>query len=693
MIRFFHFVTAFCLFLTNPTLAIDANPRDRESVIQETQRFVFTINGYDRQGNFQSSGSGFAAADGRIVTNAHVVEGLHLLEILDHEGRELGIVQHVEAISFDWDLAILPRLSSVAEEGLYLTTVPVKTGQDIIVFGSPMGFYGTVSAGMISAIRELEDLTLLQMTAPISAGSSGGPVVDMDGNVCGVSTMGLNDAQNLNFAISSNEVMSLLIKQPGVYPLPLHDNDSQGNQDENVVVDSLEVISQPLDKNSTRRGVLNPVTDEFGDAVVDSWAIELQTGDKIQIGVESNEFDPKIALVGQFVRGDPQLELEDDDSGFGLNSLINWTCNQPGLYYLVIMSANVEYGSYQVSSQCESQGGVFSIPPLVCGSEVMGSLLEQESYDQYTIHLHRGDYFSIGVSSVDFDPELWVQGAFTVDGKAKIVLRNDDTGDNLNSYLSLICDVAGEYLISIGSMRGRGDYRIFAEHYEPDELLASFLKSSTRLHPGEALEGNLIDGADVYRIPLASGQRISVSMKAEGFKADLLLLGQLDPNGEYLVQLKDEDDMNDGYIEWTCTESGDYLIFANKEGNSGGPYTIEARMRTCPDSDDIFLRDDSISRWFLKERETIIPQQKYRVRVLQQFHDYQSNDQVLQFDARVVNYEIYPMSREYKLLSTQYILDSKTIHEDTPPHYRNGAQVISRGSIEEKLTNMISNKK
>ncbi len=694
MIRLFHLIIAFSLCLTNLTLTIDAHARDRQSIIQETQRFVYTINGYDHRGNFQSSGSGFAAADGRIVTNAHVVEGLHQLEILDHEGRELGIVRHVEAISFDWDLAILPRLSSVSDAGLYLTTEPVKTGQDIIVFGSPMGFYGTVSSGMISSIRELEDMTLLQMTAPISAGSSGGPVVDLDGNVCGVSTLTLIDAQNLNFAVSSNEVMSLLIRQPGVYLLPLHNNESQENQDENVVVSFLEVISQPLDKNSTRRGVLNPVTDEFGDTVFDAWAIELNVGDEVEIAAESNEFDPKISFIGQFAGDDVQLEIEDDDSGYGLNSLLRWTCNQSGVYYLLITSANGEFGNYQVSNKCESQMSNNPITPLNCFKDVTGILLQSETYDRYSIHLNSGDFFTVRTESNEFDPELWLMGDFNEEGKAKIVLRNDDEGNSLNSYLSHVCEVSGEYMVSVGSMQGRGSYRLYAELFGPEEMFASIMESSRRLTPGEVIEGNLLDGVDVYQLSLVKGQHVSIKMNADGFDADLILFGQLDSNGDYRVKLNDKDNKDhvDGKIEWSCSASGDYLVIANSEGDKGGHYTIEVRMKTTARANDILINESGNSRWFLSEREIIIPQQKYRVSVLRQFHKHQSNREIELYDACIIHYEIYPKSKESKILSTQYMLDSKTIYAEKPPHYRNGAQVISKGSIEEEVMHRLSAK-
>src|SRR5262249_50985146 len=81
-------------------------------------------------------------------------------------------------------------------------------GQKVIVIGNPTGLTGTVSDGIISAFRE--DRSLIQITAPISQGSSGSPVMDETGHVIGVATLVSAEGQNLNFAIAVEKVFAAL---------------------------------------------------------------------------------------------------------------------------------------------------------------------------------------------------------------------------------------------------------------------------------------------------------------------------------------------------------------------------------------------------------------------------------------------------------------------------------------------------
>ena len=79
--------------------------------------------------------------------------------------------------------------------------IPVYLGETVYAVGNPKGYEGTVSDGIISGIRDASKL--IQMTAPISRGSSGGPVINSNGKVIGVSILSRSDGQNLNFAIPS----------------------------------------------------------------------------------------------------------------------------------------------------------------------------------------------------------------------------------------------------------------------------------------------------------------------------------------------------------------------------------------------------------------------------------------------------------------------------------------------------------
>ena len=110
--------------------------------------------------------------------------------------------------STDPDLALL-KFSATDVAYLELgSSAKAVEGQRVLVIGNPEGLQGTVSDGIISAFRE--DRNLIQITAPVSPGSSGSPVLDESGQVIGMATLVYREGQNLNFAISSEYIESFL---------------------------------------------------------------------------------------------------------------------------------------------------------------------------------------------------------------------------------------------------------------------------------------------------------------------------------------------------------------------------------------------------------------------------------------------------------------------------------------------------
>ena len=160
-------------------------------------------------------GSGFVAAtDGKIVTNFHVIEGATQASIVTADRVEHS---DVEVIALDkvHDLAVL-RIGARKLKPLALgDSALAKAGEHVVAIGNPLGLGGTISDGLLSAIRELPNLTVLQISAPISPGSSGGPVFNDHGEVIGVSTFLLSGGQNLNFAIPIDVVKPLLAGDKG----------------------------------------------------------------------------------------------------------------------------------------------------------------------------------------------------------------------------------------------------------------------------------------------------------------------------------------------------------------------------------------------------------------------------------------------------------------------------------------------
>jgi hypothetical protein len=105
-------------------------------------------------------------------------------------------------------LAIL-EVEQQQEPVTIATLDKLGVGDKVVAIGNPRGLEGSVSEGIVSAIRGSEDLKILQITAPISPGSSGGPLFSADGKVVGVTTATLRDSQSLNFAVPASLLSTL----------------------------------------------------------------------------------------------------------------------------------------------------------------------------------------------------------------------------------------------------------------------------------------------------------------------------------------------------------------------------------------------------------------------------------------------------------------------------------------------------
>lgn len=162
-------------------------------------------------------GSGFLVKDGSmLITNYHVIAGAKRLLVKLSDGSIIE-VSTVAAFDADKDLAAVV-IPSGPRVGLQLgDSDAVHVGEPIVVISNPKGLEHSVSNGLISGIRNDEKLPkILQISAPISPGSSGGPVFNQRGEVIGVVSFYLEGGQNLNFAIPSNFVKELLKRNTNV---------------------------------------------------------------------------------------------------------------------------------------------------------------------------------------------------------------------------------------------------------------------------------------------------------------------------------------------------------------------------------------------------------------------------------------------------------------------------------------------
>jgi S1-C subfamily serine protease len=216
-----------------PRQALAAPPLDLPELAARARPSVVLLTIGDGQHERIGTGTGFfVSKDGRIVTNHHVIEDAARVTATLSDGRKVDVLG-ILADDEKRDIAILQARPG---EGEYtpLSLGPgdgksLRVGDEIVVIGSPRGLSASLSAGLVSAIRErgLSDELKgedgasswgIQITAAISPGSSGSPVMNRDGDVVGVA-VGFVSGEGLNFSIPVDVPKSMLAAiAPGAKP-------------------------------------------------------------------------------------------------------------------------------------------------------------------------------------------------------------------------------------------------------------------------------------------------------------------------------------------------------------------------------------------------------------------------------------------------------------------------------------------
>ena len=180
------------------------------ALVKRVKPAVVAIATYDSSGEPLMTGSGFFLRPGQVVTNLHVVRGAVRAEIktLDGKGKVFPVNGSL-AVDEEGDLALL-SVDTPTERSTELASEIPDEGEPIFVIGNPLKLEGSVSNGIVSAVREVPNsYRIVQITAPISHGNSGSPVFNMKGQVVGVVTVKVTNGQNINLALAAARVAEL----------------------------------------------------------------------------------------------------------------------------------------------------------------------------------------------------------------------------------------------------------------------------------------------------------------------------------------------------------------------------------------------------------------------------------------------------------------------------------------------------
>ena len=181
-------------------------------LVRRVKPSVVAIITYNAKGDPLMTGSGFFIRPGQVLTNLHVIEGTHHAEVrtLDGKGKTYPVTGILD-LDEEGDLAVLGvNLPAERARALEVTSALPEEGEKIFVIGNPLRMEGSISDGIVSAVREVPNLgKIIQITAPISHGNSGSPLFNMKGQVIGVVTMKVTNAQNINLALAAPRIVEL----------------------------------------------------------------------------------------------------------------------------------------------------------------------------------------------------------------------------------------------------------------------------------------------------------------------------------------------------------------------------------------------------------------------------------------------------------------------------------------------------
>ncbi|PIP76185.1 MAG: hypothetical protein COW85_15425 [Ignavibacteria bacterium CG22_combo_CG10-13_8_21_14_all_37_15] len=186
-----------------------------EDIYEQASKSVVVVLAYDFQNNLKSQGSGVVIDNkGYIATNYHVFAECKRLEIKHNN----DIISDTDIIGADIekDILIVKIKENLFPAIKKANFQKIKVGQRIYAIGSPLGFENSISEGIIGGLRNILELNrnYIQITTSISPGSSGGAVVNAQGELIGISTMTYKEGQNINFAIPITDIDKVELVKP-----------------------------------------------------------------------------------------------------------------------------------------------------------------------------------------------------------------------------------------------------------------------------------------------------------------------------------------------------------------------------------------------------------------------------------------------------------------------------------------------
>jgi len=200
-----------CVYLCVFLMSFQAIAKDEDSaIVEQIKRAVVVVTTFDVKGKPLAQGSGFFISANRIVTNFHVIKNSGSVQVKIYKSKVLTVAKII-AFNDRRDIALLELNQSPANICvLPIVESPPQEGSQIFVVSNPRGSSWKVTKGNAESVWDFQGIgELLQISAAIHPGSSGGPVTNDKGQVVGIAVMRTNSAIDLNFAIPAIAIKEL----------------------------------------------------------------------------------------------------------------------------------------------------------------------------------------------------------------------------------------------------------------------------------------------------------------------------------------------------------------------------------------------------------------------------------------------------------------------------------------------------
>ena len=372
----FRKLSIFLIFSVSLTAPVSAQaPRE---IAQDLKAALISISTFKDSAEL-AAGSGFViSGDGLVATNYHVIEGGDRITVKTSTGETFGRVSVIDADQRR-DIAVL-RLPTRGLSALEFAALEsVEVGDNVYAMGNPLGLEATFSSGIVSADRIIDGVQVFQITAPISSGSSGGPVVNVDGEVIGIASALMEGGQNINFVIPIKYVQGLL--DIGATPTP-YEKYAQA-----------EWLSSPTQENNLEG--------------ISPWVVAKAQGAGYDLSALAERLreltDPYQEVTFQMV-----VAIENaQEHGFDwIDEHKTGVASDNGFF---TMTSELEKGNYVAIGVCDSDCSELNLYAMAENEKIIGSYEEGDSFAAASFTVHVPQSILIGSQAISCTVEPCVQ--------------------------------------------------------------------------------------------------------------------------------------------------------------------------------------------------------------------------------------------------------------------------------------------